>query len=222
MERGDYMKKLLKKKDIQKVYEILDKTYPNAITGLDFNTTYELLVATILSAQCTDKRVNIITQELFDVANTPEQMVSLGQAKIKKIIRSCGLSTSKSKNIFKTSKLLINDFNSEVPGEKKELLKLPGVGSKTANVVLAVGFEVPTIPVDTHVFRVSNRIGLVNEKNVKHCEKSLVKRLAKEHWIKWHHLLIHHGRNICKARNPQCQDCPINSYCMYFKNEVEG
>lgn len=216
------MNKLLKKKEIKKVYELLNKTYPNAITGLEFNSKYELLVATILSAQCTDKRVNIITQELFDVANTPKAMVALGQKEIKKIIRSCGLSTSKSKNIFKTSQLLIENFNSTIPNSKEELMQLPGVGSKTANVVLAVGFNVPTIPVDTHVFRVSNRIGLVNEKNVKACEKGLVKRLEKEHWIKWHHLLIHHGRNICKARSPQCEECPINSYCQYYKNEIEG
>ena len=214
---------VIKDSRVEEVYNQLDLMYPEAFCGLIHRDPFELLIATILSAQCTDKRVNIITAELFEKYNTPEKIYTLGQKKLKKIIRSCGLSRSKSKNIIKTCKLLIKEFDSQVPREKKELLKLPGVGVKTANVVQAVAFNIPQIAVDTHVFRVSNRIGLVDADTVGKTEKMLRKRFDKSKWIRLHHLLIFHGRDLCKARNPQCDRCQLNEICLFTKEgELNG
>lgn len=199
------------------VYDKLDLMYPEAFCGLIHRDPFELLIATILSAQCTDVRVNIITTDLFKKYNTPEKIYELGQKELKKIIRSCGLSKSKSKNIIKTCKLLIEEFNSEVPKEKKSLLTLPGVGVKTANVVQAVAFGIPQIAVDTHVFRVSNRIGLVDGDTVGKTEKMLRERFDQSKWIRLHHLLIFHGRDLCKARSPQCEVCDLNDICLFYK-----
>src|SRR6056297_2097719 len=199
------------------VYKKLDEMYPEAFCGLIHRDPFELLIATILSAQCTDVRVNIITADLFEKYNTPEKIYDLGQKGLKKIIRSCGLSKSKSKNIIKTCELLIDEINSEVPKEKKELLKLPGVGVKTANVVQAVAFGIPQIAVDTQVFRVSNRIGLVDGDTVGKTEKMLRERFDKSKWIRLHHLLIFHGRDLCKARSPQCVACDLNEICLFYK-----
>ncbi|HKL41136.1 MAG TPA: endonuclease III [Clostridia bacterium] len=199
------------------VYNKLDLMYPEAFCGLIHRDPFELLIATILSAQCTDVRVNIITADLFEQYNTPEKIYALGQKELKKIIRSCGLSKSKSKNIIKTCELLIEEFDSKVPKEKKKLLKLPGVGVKTANVVQAVAFGIPQIAVDTHVFRVSNRIGLVDGDTVGKTEKMLRERFDKSKWIRLHHLLIFHGRDLCKARSPQCVACDLNEICLFYK-----
>jgi endonuclease-3 len=214
---------VLSKEEIIKVYNILDEMYPEAFCGLVHNNNFELLIATILSAQCTDKRVNIITKELFKLYKTPEEIVKLGSKELKKIIKSCGLAENKSKNIVKSCKIIIEEFHSEVPNEINDLLKLSGVGIKTANVVLSVGFGVPRMPVDTHVFRVSNRIGIVSAKNVNITEKMLMERYDKSKWIRLHHLFIFHGRALCKARNPKCELCGLKNICLEYskgdKNE---
>jgi len=214
---------IIEDSSIEKVYRQLDLMYPEAFCGLLHKDPFELLIATILSAQCTDKRVNIITAELFEMYNTPEKIYALGQKDLKKIIRSCGLSNSKSKNIIKTCKLLIDTFDSQVPEDKKDLLKLSGVGVKTANVVQSVAFGIPQIAVDTHVFRVSNRIGLVDADTVGKTEKMLRKRFDKSKWIRLHHLLIFHGRDLCKARSPKCEVCQLNEICLFAKEgELNG
>lgn len=210
---------ILSKKEILKVYNLLDEMYPNAFCGLNFESEFELLIATILSAQCTDKRVNIVTKELFKKYNTPKKILDLGEVELKKAIRSCGLSKSKASNIIKTCEKLVNNHNSVVPDNDKELLKLNGVGVKTKNVVLSVAFEIPRMPVDTHVFRVSNRIGLVKAENVNQTEEMLTNRFEKSKWIRLHHLLIFHGRNLCKARNPKCEDCKLKSLCLDYNKE---
>ncbi|MGM0378102.1 MAG: endonuclease III [Bacillota bacterium] len=213
---------MIKKENIKIIYKKLDEKYPKKFNGLNYNNTFELLIAVILSAQCTDIKVNKITPKLFKKNKTPQDLVDLGKKNIKKIIRPCGLSNSKSKYIYKTSQMLIEKFNSKVPNNLKDLMELSGVGRKTANVVLIEGFEVPRMPVDTHVFRVSNRIGVVDEKTVLKTEKKLMERVSKELWIRLHHLFISHGRATCKARNPQCETCIINNLCEYYKGVSDG
>lgn len=181
--------------------------------ALRFSTPYELLVAVILSAQCTDERVNKITDILFKDYNTPEKMVTLSQEGLEKYIFSCGLYKSKAKNILKTSRDILEKFNGQVPKNLIELSSLAGVGRKTANVVYSVAFGGNAIAVDTHVFRVSNRIGLVSAKNVLSTEKGLMKILDQNVWSKAHHYLIYLGRSYCKAGKPNCDLCPISDLC---------
>ncbi len=181
--------------------------------ALNFTTPYELLVAVILSAQCTDERVNKITKELFKGHNTPEKMLNLNQEQLEKFIFSCGLYRSKAGNILKTSKDILDKFNGQVPCTLEELRSLAGVGRKTANVVYSVAFKGDAIAVDTHVFRVSNRIGLVKEDNVLATEKALMKILEQKDWSRSHHYLIYLGRSYCKAGKPNCENCPINHEC---------
>lgn len=181
--------------------------------ALNFTTPFELLVAVILSAQCTDERVNKVTKELFKEYNTPKKMVTLSQEELEKYIFSCGLYKSKASHILETSKDIIERFNGEVPSTKEELVTLAGVGRKTANVVYSVAFKGNAIAVDTHVFRVSNRIGLVNAKNVLLTEKALMKILDESDWSKAHHYLIYLGRSFCKAQKPDCENCPIKDLC---------
>lgn len=208
---------LLSKNEINEVLNILDETYPDAKAELDHTNAFEMLLATILSAQCTDVRVNMITKDLFKVVKTPEDALNLGFNKLSEIIRPCGFFNTKTKNILKTCEILINEHNSQVPDNKEDLVKLPGVGRKTANVVLSVCFGVDAIAVDTHVFRVTNRLGIVKEKNVEDTEDSLMERIEKDKWSKSHHLFIFHGRRTCKARNPQCEICTVRDYCVYYK-----
>lgn len=214
------MNKKLSKKDALEVLTILEKTYPNAKAQLNFSNEFELLIATILSAQCTDVRVNKTTDVLFKELKTPRDYVNLGEEKLAEKIKSCGLANNKSKNIINACIMLEENYDGKVPDSFDELIKLPGVGRKTANVVLSNAFDIPAIAVDTHVFRVSNRIGLSNSSTVEGTEKDLMGIIPKERWSKAHHLLIFHGRNICKARNPSCYECPINSKCLYYKNNV--
>lgn len=216
------MSKHLTMEVISDVLDILEKTYPDAKAELNYTTPYELLIATILSAQCTDVRVNKTTEVLFQKYNTPEKMVTLSIDELGNIIKSCGFYNSKSKNILLTSQILINQYNSEVPKSMLELTKLPGVGRKTANVVLSNAFDIPSIAVDTHVFRVSNRIGIANAINVEETEKQLRRRIDRDRWSKSHHTLIFHGRRICKSRNPKCDICPVNSYCLHYKKEAKN
>lgn len=211
----------MKKEKRDKVIEILENTYKGAKCGLDFSSSYELLISTILSAQCTDERVNEVTKELYKKYNTPEAMVTLTDEKLGEIIKSCGLYKNKSKNILAASKCILNEYNGKVPETMEELIKLPGVGRKTANVVLSNAFGVPAIAVDTHVFRVANRIGIGKGKDVDQVEKELMKNIPKEKWSDAHHYIIWHGRKICKARNPQCSICPLSECCEYYsKNKA--
>lgn len=207
----------MNRENINKVIEKLEETYEGVRCGLNFESPYELLVATILSAQCTDDRVNIVTCKLFENYNSAEKMVALTEQELGEKIKSCGLYRNKSKNILRASYEILNKYNGRVPSTMEELIKLPGVGRKTANVVLANAFGVPAIAVDTHVFRVSNRIGIGKGKNVDRVEKELMNNIPKEKWSNTHHYLIWHGRKICKARKPQCEICPIALYCEYFR-----
>lgn len=213
------MSKILSKEDIKIVIDKLLERFPDAKAELDHTNAFELLVATILSAQCTDVQVNKTTEPLFKELKTPEDYLELSEEELGKRIHSCGFYKTKSKNILATCELLIEKFNGEVPGTLEELTTLPGVGRKTANVVLSNIFDTPAIAVDTHVFRVSNRIGLADSNNVLETEMQLMENIEKKMWSKAHHLIIFHGRRICKARKPLCQECPINDYCLYLSKE---
>lgn len=203
---------------INKILDDLDSLYPNAKAGLDFTTPFELLIATILSAQCTDVRVNKVTSVLFKEHNTPKTILDLGVDGLARYIKSCGLYKTKSKNIINTCNVLYHDYDSKVPDTIEELMKLPGVGRKTANVVVSNAFGTPAIAVDTHVFRVTNRIGIVNEKDVLSTEMALMQEIPRDRWSKSHHLFIWHGRNLCKARNPRCEECILNDRCKFYNS----
>jgi endonuclease-3 len=204
----------MKKTDL--IIDLLEKMYPDADTELVFSSDYELLVAVMLSAQCTDKRVNQVTSKLFTEYNTPEKMLMLSQEELEEKIFSCGFYKNKAKNILATSQMLVDKFGGEVPRDWDELQKLPGVGRKTANVVAAVAFNIPAIAVDTHVFRVSNRIGIADAKDELKTELQLQKAIPKEKWLRVHHLIIWHGRRCCDARKPKCEQCLIKEHCKYF------
>ena len=205
------------RENIKKILDILEQTYPDAECELNYTSAFELLIATILSAQCTDVRVNKVTAELFKKYNKPEDFAKLSTAEISEEIKSCGLYKSKAQKIKETSVILCSNYGGEVPDKMEELVKLPGVGRKTANVVLSNAFGVDAIAVETHVFRVSNRIGLVKTDTPEKTEFELMKVLPKKRWSKAHHLIIFHGRRICKARKPECNICPIVEYCDYYQ-----
>lgn len=205
------------KKQVDNVIKILSSLYYGAKPALNFNSNYELLVAVMLSAQCTDERVNKVTSVLFKDYNTPQKMVTLTQSELAKIILPCGLNNSKAKNILSASNSIINNFGGQVPNSFSDLISLDGVGRKTADVVISVAFGQDAIAVDTHVFRVSNRIGLANATTPYKVEMQLMQKIKKEEWSKAHHYLIYHGRRVCKAQNPDCNVCPLSKYCAYFK-----
>ncbi|MBY2477936.1 endonuclease III [Clostridioides difficile] len=215
--------KSVNEKDVNKILDELEKLYPDATCELNYGTAFELLIATILSAQCTDVRVNKVTSELFKKYNTARDFADLSIEEISKEIKSCGLYKSKSQKIKDTSEQLCELYDGEVPDSLEELVKLPGVGRKTAGVVLSNAFNQPAIAVDTHVFRVTNRIGIVDEPNPQKTEFALMEAIPKERWSHSHHVLIFHGRRMCKARNPECGDCPIKEVCNYYKeiNEMK-
>lgn len=204
-----------------KTYSYLRNLFPNPKCELNFNSNFELLVAVILSAQCTDKRVNECTASLFKIANTPLDFVNLGTKELEKQIYSCGFYHNKAKNIINMSKQLLNDYNGEVPSSLEELQKLSGVGRKTANVVYATAFNGDAIAVDTHVFRVSNRLGLANAKNVELTEKQLMKVVPKDKWSDFHYLLVLFGRYHCLARKPKCEICNLKDCCKYYKSKIK-
>lgn len=210
------MPKILSKKDLEIVTQKLLNEYPDAKCELVHKNAFELLIATILSAQCTDARVNVITSNLFKEHDSPDKILNLGLDGLIDFIRSAGFFMNKSKNIMETCRILVEDYNGIVPNNRELLEKLPGVGRKTANVVLSNAFGVPEIAVDTHVFRVSNRIGIVNEDNVYDTEMKLRKRFDKSLWTIMHHTLIFHGRRVCKAKKPDCENCVINNLCLYI------
>lgn len=193
---------------------------PLAASELRYNSPYELLVAVILSAQCTDKRVNMTTPALFKRFPDPETMAASTAEEIYSYIKSISYPNNKSKNLLGMARSLVNDFGGIVPDNREDLQRLPGVGRKTANVMMAVAFQQPAMPVDTHVFRVSNRIGLTkNSKNVTETEKTLVKHFPQEVLSNAHHWLILHGRYVCHARKPLCEKCGITAICDYYKKE---
>ena len=202
------------------IFKRLSKAIPNPETELNYSSTFELLIAVILSAQATDKGVNIATDKLFAVANTPKAIYALGEAGLKTYIKTIGLFNTKGANIIKTCKMLIDLHNSEVPEDRNALEALPGVGRKTANVVLNTAFDHPTMAVDTHIFRVSNRTKLAPGKNVLEVEKNLLKFVPKAYLIPAHHLMILHGRYTCTARKPRCGACCIYDLCE-FKDKTE-
>ena len=195
------------------IMDILAKVYPDARPELNYSSAFELLVAVMLSAQCTDKRVNEVTKKLFALCDTPLKIVELGEDGLAEIIRPCGLFRSKSKHVISACRSIIDDFGGEVPKTFEELMKLDGVGRKTANVVSSVMFDNQVIAVDTHVFRLSNRIGLVKAKTPLETEKQLNAVLEKSILPKAHHYLIFHGRRCCKAIKPDCESCAINGLC---------
>lgn len=195
----------------------LHKLYPIPKTLLNYNTPIQLVTATILSAQCTDKRVNIVTKELFKKYKTVEDFAFADLRNMETTIKSCGLYKNKSKNIIGTAKKIFTDYNGVIPSDKNELLSLPGVGIKTANVILAVLFKTPALAVDTHVFRLSGRIGLSKSNRPEGVESDLKKQFPKNKWIELHHQMIFHGRNICKARKPNCEKCGIRKICEFYK-----
>jgi endonuclease III len=206
---------MVKKADIDEFYRRLADVNPHPTSDLNWVNPYTLVVAVALSAQATDVGVNKATGPLFEVVTTPEQMVALGEARLKDYIKTIGLYNTKAKNVMKLSQMLIDDHDSIVPQDRASLEALPGVGRKTANVVLNVAFGEPTIAVDTHVFRVSNRTGLAPGKNVLEVEKKLLK-CTPEHWgLHAHHWLILHGRYVCKARKPDCMSCAVIEFCKF-------
>ena len=208
----------MNKQTAQKIIDELAKVYPDPKPALNFSSPYELLIAVILSAQCTDKRVNIVTAELFKEYNTPQKMVTLSVDELGEKIHSCGFFNSKAKHIISASKDIIGRFGGQVPCTVEELQTLAGVGRKTANVVYAFAFGGDAIPVDTHVFRVSRRLGLANANTPVGVEKQLCAIIDKSVWSKAHHYLIFHGRNTCKAIKPRCDTCPLKKYCEFNKN----
>lgn len=198
----------------QKILEILEATYPDAKCALNHTTPFELLVATILSAQSTDKKVNEVTARLFPKYNTPEAFAALPYEALEEEIKEIGLYRNKAKSIVEMSRKLLEEHDGEVPREREALEALPGVGRKTANVVMSNAFDIPAIAVDTHVFRVANRLGLAyRAKTPLETEKQLMKNIPRQKWSPAHHWLIHHGRAICHARNPRCEACPLLPYC---------
>lgn len=205
------------RKRIDDVLAGLEKAHPDAKPELDFTNPFELLIATILSAQCTDKQVNKTTPALFRDCPTPEKMAELTEDELGKYIRSCGFFNAKAKHILAACRDIVDRFGGEVPSNREELESLAGVGRKTASVVLSNAFNVPAIAVDTHVFRVSNRIGLADAKTVEKTEAQLMERIPKDKWSIAHHWLIFQGRRVCSAQRPKCAECTINQLCRYYK-----
>ena len=195
----------------------LQKLYPDAKPALHYTTAYELLVAVILSAQCTDERVNIVTAKLFEKHSTPQTMLQLSQKELEKYIFSCGFYRMKAEHILSASQDIIERFHGEVPNTVEDLMSLAGVGKKTANVVYSVAFGGAAIAVDTHVFRVSNRLGLAKGDTPLAVEAGLCKAIPKENWSKAHHWLIYHGRKVCHSQRPDCANCTLSALCDYAK-----
>ncbi len=207
--------KKLSKREINEVLRILEEEYGGSKTALNYQSPFQLLVATMLAAQSTDKRVNMITPKLFQDYPDAASMSRLSEEELQEYIKTVGLYKAKAKHILQTSKILAAQYDGDIPATREALMQLPGVGRKTANVVLSIAKRVPAIAVDTHVFRVSNRIGLARADNVLETEKQLMQNIPREKWSDAHHWLIWHGRKICRARNPLCDQCPVAHLCLY-------
>ena len=204
---------MLKSNDVIEILDRLEEQYPDADCALDHSNVFELLVAVVLSAQTTDVSVNKVTPALFEKYPSPQALADATEEDLQELLRRIGMYKTKARNIKKLAIQLVSEFDGEVPENQKLLETLPGVGRKTANVVMAVGFGHQRIAVDTHVFRVSNRIGLVSEKDVLKTELALMETLPEERWTEAHHSLIFHGRRCCDARKPKCEECPIAHLC---------
>jgi endonuclease-3 len=211
---------LLNENKASKLIELLNKSIKKPRTSLKYRNYFTLLTSVVLSAQCTDVNVNNVTKNIYKKYYTPKHFADLGVNKIRNLIKSIGLFNNKAKNLYFLSKILLEKYQGKVPSKFEDLISLPGVGRKTANVILNVAFNKPTIAVDTHVFRVGNRTGLSHGKNPEQVENQLLKALSNKHIKKAHHLILLHGRYICKSRNPLCKKCVINKICLYKgKNE---
>ncbi|MBR6033164.1 MAG: endonuclease III [Clostridia bacterium] len=199
--------------------EILRKAYPDAKCSLDFTTPFEMLVAVMLSAQCTDERVNKVTPSIFKKYNTPEDFVKIDINELENLIHPCGFYKNKAKNIKLCSQKILDEFNGKVPENMEDLVSLPGVGRKSANVIMLEAFGIPCgVAVDTHAKRLANRIGLSNKKEPEKIEQDLIKKIPNEYLKDVNHLFMWHGRNCCTARSPKCNKCPINSFCNFYKS----
>ena len=207
---------MLTEDKVKEVLDTLEKTYPDAECALHHKNVFQLIVAVALSAQTTDKSVNQVTPALFERYPDADALAAADIEEVSEYIKRIGMYKSKAKNIVGMAQKLVTDFGGKVPEDYDALVSLPGVGRKTANVVLSVGFGHQRIAVDTHVFRVANRIGLVHEKDVLKTELSLMEQIPEERWSRTHHSLIFHGRQCCDARKPKCDDCPINTLCEYI------
>ena len=210
---------MLEKDKIKEVLDILEETYPEAECALHHQNVFQLIVAVALSAQTTDKSVNVVTPALFERYPDADALAAADVEEVSEYIKRIGMYKTKAKNIVGMAQKLVSDYDGQVPEDYDALVSLPGVGRKTANVVLSVGFGHQRIAVDTHVFRVANRIGLVHEKDVLKTELSLMERIPEERWSRTHHSLIFHGRQCCDSRKPKCDDCPINTLCEYINGE---
>jgi endonuclease-3 len=207
---------MLSKTQLAHIIVLFEQNYGELKPFLNYNNAFQLLIAVILSAQCTDKRVNIITEELFKLYKKPSDLADIPLELFEQQIKTCGMYHTKAKNIIKTSEILKNQFNNDVPSDFNILVNLPGIGRKSANVILGTYFGQNRFPVDTHVFRVANRIGLANSSNVENTETDLKNLIQPGLWMKIHRWLINHGRIYCTARNPKCSKCFINMYCQYY------
>lgn len=201
---------------------ILEEHYKDEKPALLYETPFELLVAVVLSAQCTDVRVNIITRRLFPKYSDPRVMLALGVKNLEPLIRDCGLYRAKAANLIGLCQMLVDKYNGEVPREFEKLVELPGVGRKTANVVMSIVFDTPAIAVDTHVFRVANRLKLATGDTPLEVENKLMKVIPRDKWSAAHHWLIWHGRRVCKARNPLCNNCMLKEVCPYGEKEIKN
>ena len=205
---------------IDRVIDYFENLYPQPVCALNFSNNYELLVAVVLSAQCTDKRVNIVTEQLFKLANNPKDMLSLGESRLKEIIYPCGFYNNKTKSILSFSEDLITRFNGNIPENLNDLISLKGVGRKTANVVISNAFNGQTIAVDTHVHRISKRLGLTKLTSTAYeCERDLLKVVPYNLRSKFHHQAIWFGRDICSSRKPKCEICELKNHCKYYKTK---
>jgi endonuclease-3 len=203
----------------QRVMEKLAAAYPDAKCALNFRNPFELLIATMLSAQSTDVRVNKVTARLFEKYRSPEDYAAISPEILQEEIKELGLFRSKAENIVAACRMLLDQYGGQVPASQEELVKLPGVGRKTANVVVSNAFGVPALAVDTHVARVSNRIGLADSDNPQVIERQVCSLLPREQWSQAHHWLIHHGRQVCAARKPRCEVCPVQAECRYYRQQ---
>ncbi len=200
------------------ILDILKEIYPDPETELNYEDPFQLLIAVILSAQTTDQQVNKVTADLFANFATPEEIAELTPKEVEKYIQGVGLYRNKSKYLVETCRKLIADYDGQVPRQREDLMKLSGVGRKTANVVASCAFDEDAIAVDTHVFRVSNRIGLVSSDRVREVEEGLMELIPQGLWSSAHHWLIFHGRRTCRARKPKCAECPVKDYCNYYQS----
>jgi endonuclease-3 len=206
---------------IKKILPLLEERYPNPDTELRYTNLYELIVAVVLSAQCTDKRVNEVTPHFFQLYPNFEKLAEADPSEVAKVISSISYPNNKAKNLVALAKKVMSDYHGKVPGQLEALMALPGIGRKSANVILAVGFQIPAFPVDTHVFRVTHRLGLSRAKTPEKTEEEMKILIPPAEYIKAHHLFILHGRYVCKARMPLCEKCPLIPYCEFYRENLK-